>query len=276
MPFFPRDRILFIHIPKTGGTSVETYFSSRSNIQLDINSLYFRYTHDTIKNEVNKYKNVYNNHMKTLKTSKTSNTSNTSKTSKDSNTEFYFRRYKIASLVKEYSHSLHHFTWNEIRQSKDILLGKYQNAVSNNMYERNSYEIITIVRNPYDRVVSDLLFNHIINNQTINDNEIVYKKLKKYLEKSDTFDNHKIPQYMYIIDELGEIINNITILRTETLTSDMKLIGFSDFNHNLQKSKCNIESKNTKYISVLNTDSIKLINNYYKRDFELFGYTMIS
>ena len=261
MPFFPRDKILFIHIPKTGGTSVEQYFSSRSNIQLDIDSLYFRYTPDTIKNEVNKYKNVYNNHMKTLK---------------DSNTEFHFRRYKIVSLVKEYSHSLHHFTWNEIQQSKDILLGKYKNAVSNNMYERNSYEIITIVRNPYDRVVSDLLFNRIINNQTINDHEIVYKKMKKYLEKSDTFDNHKIPQYMYIIDELGEIINNITILRTETLTSDMKLIGFSDFNHNLQKSKCNIESKNTKYISVLNTNSIQLINNYYKRDFELFGYTMIS
>lgn len=42
MPYFKNDNInlLFIHIPKTGGTSVEAYFSKNYNIPLDNNSLY--------------------------------------------------------------------------------------------------------------------------------------------------------------------------------------------------------------------------------------------
>lgn len=41
MPYFKNDNVnvLFIHIPKTGGTSIENYFSSKFNIKLD-KSLY--------------------------------------------------------------------------------------------------------------------------------------------------------------------------------------------------------------------------------------------
>jgi hypothetical protein len=65
------------------------------------------------------------------------------------------------------------------------------------------------------------------------------------------------------------------ILRTETLTADMKHLGFVDFNYNLQTSKNCIESKETKYSAALNKRSIALINEYYRRDFELFGYSML-
>ena len=42
MPYFKNDNInvLFIHIPKTGGTSVENYFSSKFNIKLNSKSLF--------------------------------------------------------------------------------------------------------------------------------------------------------------------------------------------------------------------------------------------
>lgn len=41
MPYFKNDtiNILFIHIPKTGGTSLEEYFSSKFNIKLNKYSL---------------------------------------------------------------------------------------------------------------------------------------------------------------------------------------------------------------------------------------------
>ena len=71
------------------------------------------------------------------------------------------------------------------------------------------------------------------------------------------------------------MIENITILHTETLDEDMKRIGYNDFNHHFQVSKCKIQRGITKYSNYLNEDAIKLINRYYKRDFELFGYDMI-
>ena len=51
----------------------------------------------------------------------------------------------------------------------------------------------------------------------------------------------------------------------------MHRIGYIDFNHYFQISKCNVPSGKTKYSNYLNAGSIELINNYYKRDFELFG-----
>ena len=42
MPYFKNDNvnILFIHIPKTGGTSLDNYFSKKYNIDLNDKSLY--------------------------------------------------------------------------------------------------------------------------------------------------------------------------------------------------------------------------------------------
>ena len=74
---------------------------------------------------------------------------------------------------------------------------------------------------------------------------------------------------------MGNLIQNIIILRTETLNADMKHIGFVDFTYKLHSSRSNIEPKETKYSAALNEKSIYLINQYYKRDFELFEYTML-
>ena len=42
MPYFKNDNIniLFIHIPKTGGSSLENYFSSKFGIELNKKSLH--------------------------------------------------------------------------------------------------------------------------------------------------------------------------------------------------------------------------------------------
>ena len=43
MPYFKQNKILLIHIPKTGGTSIEKYFANKSKIKLGPNNLYFSY-----------------------------------------------------------------------------------------------------------------------------------------------------------------------------------------------------------------------------------------
>lgn len=81
-------------------------------------------------------------------------------------------------------------------------------------------------------------------------------------------DNHNIPQHVFITNDNKELIPNIHILHTKTLTTEMHELGYTDFN--------NHEHANTEkvdYYDYLNNDSIKLINDFYDDDFRLFNYT---
>jgi len=293
MPFFEKEKVLLIHIPKTGGTSIEKYFSKRQNIKLGPDQLYFSYYIHTIEKEITKYrkcwKHILFNKKKSLKNSKKNNNNLMlnrvlSFTSVDSlegiNREDIpeFKQFKKVKLSKDLQHSLQHLTWSEMQRYKDILFNNENDKkiLSDSPYERNEYEILTIVRNPYDRLISELLFRNIINSESITRPKIVFSKIKKFLEKQDDiFDNHKLPQYLYLLNERGQMIENITILHTESLTDDMIRMGYTDFNYHFQVSKCKVKPGVTKYSEILNKEAIELINKYYKRDFELFNYSML-
>jgi hypothetical protein len=213
MPYYSNDtrRILFIHIPKTGGTSLEEYLQK-----------------------------MFNGNQ-TLKTKKPINT--------------------LVPDTSLQNISLQHQTYNTIYKYRDLL---------NVDFDYEKLEIITIVRKPYDRLISDLFHYKLIKPET--DSKNVYNILKKYVSENK-YDNHNIPQYKFVTDESGILIQNITIFRNETLNTDLIQYGFTDFNitKNINKSR----SKKP-YISYLNKDSIQFINEYYKKDFELFGYPMIQ
>lgn len=130
----------------------------------------------------------------------------------------------------------------------------------------SSIKVFTIVRNPYDRIISDLFwFKFIKPNFT---QEQVYNVIKNdYLNKCN-LDNHNIPQYKFVTNENCELVKNIKIFKTETLNeSNDDLNNFLGFDINIKKQNIN---KN--YSQYLNNDSISLINNFYKKDFELFDY----
>lgn len=222
MPYFKNDDInlLLIHIPKTGGTSLELYFSKKYSIELCNKSLFY-YS----QNEF--YTNV----------------------------ESYHSMPEYQKIIFK-NISLQHFTFSNIKQLNSILKVDF-----------NDLQIITAVRNPYDRIISDLFFFNLITETTTP--EQVYDVINKYIY-SNYLDNHNIPQYMFLLDENNNMITNLTILRTETLTSDMIKLGYTDFNVNQNKNRY----EKVNYSNYLNNDSINLINKYYEKDFIYFGYDM--
>jgi len=211
MPYFKNKyvNILFIHIPKTGGSSLEKYFSNKFNILLNDKSLYM----------------------------------------------FLNSNIKTKNNIHIHS-SLQHMTLQTII--------KYKFFFNINF---NKIKIITIVRNPYQRIISDLFFFSKI---TVNSStEEVFDIIKTYLVSD--LDNHNIPQYMFITDNNKKLFPNIYILHTETLTTDMHKLGYKDFNVH-----SNTNALQVNYLNYLNNDSIKLINNFYDYDFVLFNYTKMT
>ena len=212
MPYFKNDgiNVLFIHIPKTGGSSLESYFSSKFNISLNNKSL-FGFIKD---------KELLNENI-------------------------------------EIKSSLQHITYNQVVKHSKIFNIDFDNI-----------KIITVVRNPYERLVSDLFFLSLIT--TKKTKEEVFNILNNYLV-SDKYDNHNIPQYKFITNDKGEIIQNIHILKTESLTNEMKNLGYIDFN-----IYSNVNNNKVNYYNYLNNESIEMINKFYHLDFILFNYDKIS
>ncbi len=205
MPYYKEKKMLFIHIPKTGGTNIE----------------------DSIKNYTPQ-------------------------------TLFSGRSNKI--LPKPYNRvSLQHQIYTTIYQYRDILDVNFDNI-----------KIFTVVRNPYDRIISDLFWYRLIEKKFTP--EQVFNVIKnKYLNRTN-LDNHNIPQFKFIVDENSELIKDIKIFKTETLNkSNRELSEIVGFDINIRKKEVN---KN--YSNYLNKDSISLINTYYKKDFELFNYKLES
>lgn len=215
MPYFkkndPNVNLLFIHIPKTGGSSLELYFSSKFNIPLNNKSLFH-----LIKDE-----QLLNKHL-------------------------------------QINSCLQHMTYNEIDKYSETFGIDFDGIV-----------IITIVRNPYERIISDFFYFNLITVDSTK--ETVLNILKTYM-MSNNYDNHSIPQHKFITNDKGEIIQNqnIHILKTESLTADMKQMGFIDFNlfenANAHKVDC---------FDYLNDESIAIVNEVYHLDFVLFNYAKI-
>ena len=205
MPYFNNENVnlLLIHIPKTGGSSLELYFSHIYKIPLNNKSL-----HDFLPQEQSKNINI--------------------------------------------NSSLQHLIYQQIINNKDFF-----------KINPTNMKIISVVRSPYTRLVSDLFFLKKINIDSTK--EEVYEKIKIYLREDN--DNHNLPQYLFVTDENKKLINNIKIMYTESLTKDMIRHGYNDFNLHVNDNKNKIN-----YFNYLNPESIALINEFYDDDFKIFLY----
>jgi len=174
------------------------------------------------------------------------------------NSDALFTEIPNATYFKEvkFNSSLQHLTYDTIMNHKVLF-----------NIDETDLQIISVVRNPYDRIISDLFYYKKIE-PNFSQNE-VHSIIKDYLHENDILDNHVLPQHKFITDESGNLIKEIKLLHTETLQQDMQNLGHTDFD-----IKVNInEYKDVKpYSEYLNNDSIKLINEYYDKDFILFNY----
>ena len=203
MPYFKSKQLLFIHIPKTGGTIIERTLKNN-----DTMTLY------NIKKNFNKllpppYNNASPQH------------------------QFYTTLYKFKEQLN---------------------------------IDFDNIKTFTIVRNPYNRIISDLIWNKLIKKDSTA-NEVYHKIKNKYLNRND-LDNHNKCQYLFITNENGKLIDNIKIFKFEDLKNSSILDDYLGFKTNINKWY----TKN--YSRYLNNDSISLINEYYKKDFELFNYEL--
>lgn len=211
MPYFrtKEENILFIHIPKTGGSSIEKYFSEKYNIPLQPQNLYDFWDKDTIE------------------------------------------KYQL-----DFSYSLQHLTYQTIKKYQDFF-----------QLDFNNLKIITIVRNPYFRIISDLFYFKKINLST--HRKHIFRIMRQHILFNE--DNHALPQYLFLVNEDGQLLHNLQILHTENLTQDMYDAGYVDFNCH---ENCNQRKIN--YLHFLTKESIQFINSYYHQDFELFQYQKIK
>ena len=208
MPIFRgvSNTILFIHIPKTGGTSVEKYFSNKYDMDLFTEKIPY----------------VYN--------------------------------------FIEFKTSLQHQTLNTILKNKKLFKLTMVNT-----------DVITIVRNPYARLISELFWSNLINKNTTKEaiSHVIKKLIDDYKINNSIYDNHIRPQYEFLIYK-NKINSNIKILKTENLQGMMYNHGYTDFNIHL------LNNNNTdNYMKYLNRNSINLINIFYDEDFKRFNYSKL-
>lgn len=203
MPYYRRVNLLFIHIPKTGGTVIEDEIKKKFSQEL-------------------------------------------------------FSNYTNKLLEYPYSKiSLQHQFYSTIYN--------YKKKIRLNLKNLKTFAVI---RNPYDRIISDLFWYNLI--KSSDTPEIVYNVIKNNYIDRDDLDNHNVPQYKFVTDKNSNLVSSIKIFRCETLNEDNDLLcKFLGFKINIKRNNVN---KN--YDKYLNKMSIDLINNFYKKDFELFNYEM--
>lgn len=166
-------------------------------------------------------------------------------------------------------------------------------------YYKNGYVIFCVVRNPYDKIVSE--FNFWINFLTEHKREkrttdnvmnfydgdlsITPENLNKFIVKACnknncfSLDGHILPQYVYVYE--NDDFNSKSkiphvILKFENLKND-----FNSFVNKyklgidpnvISSTKLNQSSVKNVTVNDITPENIELVYNYYINDFKLFGY----
>jgi len=155
---------------------------------------------------------------------------------------------------------------------------------------RNRYNWFTVVRNPYNRIISEVNFLILSGHLTMLDIkfmniylqnllESIYKEDKLDIEflESDKlmFKFHFVPQHYYT--HVGDkMLNNLKILRFENLVKDVNDFFISIGVKETFDVHSQINEKKVFKLEDISKQNIELINRIYDCDFKLFGYNKLN
>ena len=150
----------------------------------------------------------------------------------------------------------------------------------------DSVKTFAVVRNPYDRVASAILWpirlgkslvkDTKLHNTSVASRPLLTKErfqaiLKGFINKTTKVapynDNHSEPQYKFVCDDEGNLYENVRVFKLETLHTEVE-----ELNSFLNKRLRFPPRHSLDYSVYYNSESIRMVNEYYKKDFELFGY----
>lgn len=229
----PEHKVVFLHIPKTGGSSVGNFLFKHYNIPYK-SFLYFTYGFAMLP---------------TYKDTKTSTL------------------YNVC-----------HFPY----------LDTLRVAKNSNIIIDSTWNIFTVVRNPYYRAASAIFFQpfleckyHMHTLSTLNEKRKLFKKAYNTFFSFDPGENeyfsHRLPQHFLLETEKDKPLYKMYKYE-EGLENILKKVFNLDLltNLNLEQiySSEYDNSPKTDYLSLFTRGYIEKVNEYYYEDFEFCGYEM--
>ena len=239
MPTSHKNKIIFVHIPKTAGTSIEAALGMHAN-KHDIGIVPYR--HQRIN-----YHNLFGSGMQHL----------------------------TVTEIRDYYRGIHFDSYRKLGFLKhiiDVFLNVFNKTKESNIGGNifNEYYKFSVVRNPYDRLVSHFswLCNLQRKSSSPNKNDFIHfvdEIAKKQLYKTE---QHLIPQYQYVVID-GKIAVDY-IIHFENLANEFNLLcNKLGIDAELEKR---MVSNRAKFNEYYNYKTKQKVYEIYKEDFSLFSY----
>jgi hypothetical protein len=136
----------------------------------------------------------------------------------------------------------------------------------------NKYDWFTVVRNPYDRILSEYhcKWGGIGSKNPHHTKQQMNAYLIRKINRRKASGDHYTEQYLYLHPTVP-----IHILKFENLATEFDALMS---HYNIQGITLTRENSSTKFFTVsdFSPELIALINRVYDKDFEIFGYTKFA
>jgi len=143
---------------------------------------------------------------------------------------------------------------------------------------RNRYDWFMVVRNPYDRLLSQYYcrwggigLKHINHTKEEFNKYLMSKIVKEEFNvkfKPETNGDHYTPQYKYLHPD-----HQIQILKFENLAAEFATL-MTTYSLTIKLQKKNVSQKGKFTVADFSPELVREINRFYAADFEMFGYAM--